>query len=227
MRDTSLNLIAITIFTLTLTTLTAPLFNISAAVPAGMVFVLLALATLDTFSLQGQGSTILVDWLAGTSGSRRDRVLHHEAGHFLIAHLLSVPIEGYALTAWEAFRQGQTAQGGVRFNDLELLEQLNNGVITGEAIDKYCKLWMAGIAAETLVYDNPKGGVEDRQKIRVLWTQLKRSPQEAPIKERWAILQAKTLIQQHWSAYEALVTAMAKGATVTECSIAIDENLIY
>lgn len=217
MRDTSLNLIAITIFTLTLTTLVAPLLEISATVPAGMVFVLLGLATLDTFSLQGQGATILVDWLAGASGSRRDRIVHHEAGHFLMAYLLGIPVEGYALTAWEAFRQGQKAQGGVRFNDVELMEQLNRGVISSEAIDKYCKVWMAGIAAEILVYDHALGGVGDRQNIRRLWTQLGRSPQDAQIKERWAILQAQTLLKQNWCTYEALVGAMAEGASVTEC----------
>ncbi|MGC9525442.1 MAG: ATP-dependent Zn protease [Limnospira sp.] len=217
MRETSLNLIAITIFTLTLTALLGPMFNLSAAIPAGMVFVLLGLATLDTFTLQGQGSTILVDWLAGTSGQTRDRILHHEAGHFLVAHLLGIPVEGYALTAWEAFRQGQTAQGGVRFDDRELMAQLRAGMLSGEAIDKYCKVWMAGIAAETLLYDHAEGGMEDRQKIAALWAQLGRSPREAQMKQRWATLQAKTLIETHRPAYDALVEAMAQRTPATEC----------
>lgn len=217
MRETSLNLIAITIFTLTMTALLGPMFDLSATIPAGMAFVLLGLATLDTFTLRGQGSTILVDWLAGTSGQTRDRILRHEAGHFLVAHLHGIPVEGYALTAWEAFRQGQTAQGGVRFDDRELMAQLQAGVLTGEAIDKYCQVWMAGVAAETLVYDRAEGGMEDRQKIAALWAQLGRSPQEAQMKQRWATWQAKTLIETHRQAYDALVDAMARRAPVAEC----------
>ncbi len=68
-----------------------------------------------------------------------------------------------------------------------------------------------------MVYDQALGGLSDRQNIRRLWTQLGRSPQDAEIKERWAILQAKTLLKQNWSALEALAAAMAEGASVAEC----------
>lgn len=113
-----------------------PLFNIPKAIPAIATFCLLGLATLDTFQWQGQGGTILLDLLAGSSRQKRDRILHHEAGHFLVAHLLGIPVTGYALKAWEAFKQGQSAQGGVRFEDEQLAYQLQNSILSAQLLDR-------------------------------------------------------------------------------------------
>lgn len=225
MSQTAINLIAITIFALTASSLLGPLFNLSPAVPAIATFVILGLATLDTLSWQGQGGTLLMDWLAAASPERRQRVLRHEAGHFLVAHLLGISVTGYALNAWEAFRQGQSAQGGVRFEDEELAEQLQQGVLSSQMLDRYCTVWMAGIAAENFVYGSAGGGAEDRQKLRAVLAQLRR-PEQAQLKERWACLQASTLIESHLPAYEALVAAMAQGLPVAECCRVIENNLI-
>jgi hypothetical protein len=225
MKQTSLNVIAISVFAITLSTLVGPLFNLPPAVPAIATFCLLGLATLDSFQWQGQGGTILLDLLAGSSKQRRDRILHHEAGHFLAAHLLGIPVTGYALNAWEAFRQGQSAQGGVRFEDEKLASQLQNGTISAQLLDQYCIVWMAGIVAENLVYGSAEGGAEDRSKISAIFTQLRRPSAEIKLKQNWGLLQAKTLIESHKSAYEALVQAMEKRATVAECCGIIQQNL--
>jgi hypothetical protein len=225
MRPITLNLIAITIFLMTLSVLLGPLINLSPTIPASAVFVLLVLGAVDTLGLQGQGSSILLDWLEGSSSQTRDtakatlreRIIHHEAGHFLVAYLMDIPVSGYALNAWEAFQQGQKAQGGVRFDDAELLKQLQQGQLSTQLIDRYCTVWMAGIAAEQWVYNQASGGSDDRQKIKLLWRQLQRSSNEAQIKERWGILQAKALIEKHQSAYEALVTALKQRTPIPEC----------
>ena len=83
MSKTALNVIAISIFTLTLTSLLGPLFNLSPAVPAIAVAGILGLGTLDTLSWQGQGATLFLDWLASFSAEHRARIIRHEAGHFL------------------------------------------------------------------------------------------------------------------------------------------------
>lgn len=225
MKQTSLNLIAISIFVVTMSALLGPLINLSPVVPASVTFFLLGLGTLDAFAFQSQGVTIFVDWLGGASSQTRDRILHHEAGHFLVACLMDIPISGYALNAWEAFKQGQTAQGGVRFNDQELWVQLQKGQISAQLLDRYCMVWMAGVAAEDFRYDHAVGGQEDRGKIRAVWTQLRRPLSEATLKERWATLQAKTLIENHQSAYEALVEAMAKRTPVEECYRMIENHV--
>jgi len=225
MKDTSLNIIAISIFAITVSILLGPLFNLPEAVPAIATFCLLGLATLDTFQWQGQGGTILVDLLGGSSKQKRDRILHHEAGHFLVAHLLGIPVTSYALNAWEAFKQGQTAQGGVRFEDKELASQLQSGNLSSQLLDQYCTVWMAGIVAENFVYGSALGGAEDRTKIRAILTQLRRPNSEIQLKQNWGSLRAKNLIETHKPAYEALVTAMEERATVTECCDIIQQNL--
>ena len=76
---------------------------------------------------------------------------------------------------------------------------------------------MAGAAAETLVYGNAEGGADDRQKLGAVLTPLGFSASAQEQKQRWAALQAKTLLDKNWSAYEALVCAMQKRASISEC----------
>lgn len=223
MSQTALNLIAITIFTLVMSSLLGPLVNLSPVVPAIAVFGLLGAATLDTLSWQGRGGTLLLDWLARFSPQHRERVIRHEAGHFLVAHLLNIPVTGYTLSAWEAFRQGQAGLGGVSFDSQELDAELEKGVLSVQLVDRYCTVWMAGMAAEKLVYGNAEGGADDRQKLRILWTQLKRPLSECETKERWAVLQARSLLEAHQSAYEELVTAMTQAESVAKCREVVEQ----
>ncbi len=225
MNQLSLNLVAIGIFTITMTSLLGPLINVSPLVPAIATAGILGLATLDTLSWQGQGSTLLLDWLAGFSAAHRDRVIRHEAGHFLVAHQLGIPATGYTLNAWDALKQGYPGQGGVRFDAQELDAAVQQGTLPGQLLDRYCTIWMAGIAAETLIYGNVEGGADDRQKLRGLLAQLGLPPTELEQKERWSLLRAKTLLQDHPAAYEALMTAMTEGAPVSECRQAIAQHL--
>lgn len=205
--------------------LLGPLLHISPVVPAIAVFGILSFATLDTLSWQGQAGTLLVDWFNQFSPRHRARVIRHEAGHFLAAHLLDIPVTGYTLSAWDAFRQGQPGLGGVSFGAEEFNAALERGVLSTQILDRYCTVLMAGIAAETLLGDNAEGGVDDRQTFRLLWAQFKRPAMEGEQKERWALFQAKTLIKTHESAYAALVAAMEQGASVERCREAIESHL--
>jgi len=224
MDQTALNLIAIGVFGMTLSALLGPMFNISPVIPAVTTLGVLSLATLDSFSFQGKGATLLLDWLAGTSSQHRDRILRHEAGHFLVAYTLGIPITGYTLTAWEAFKQGQPGLGGVTF-DTEVISPDTLDVRQLQlTVDRFCKVWMAGIAAETLVYGSAEGGAEDRQKLREVLASLGRQGSEFQQKERWAIRQAQTLIEENWASYEALMGAMEQRASVAECTQVIQQH---
>ena len=222
MSQTALNLIAISVFILTFSSLLGPLFNLSPIVPAITTFSLLGLATLDSFSLQGKGGSLLLDWLASTSPDHRIRIVRHEAGHFLVAHLLGVSVTGYALSAWEALKQKQPGQGGVSFDDQELASQLQLGTLSAQLLDRYCTIWMAGVAAEDLVYGQAEGGVDDQNKLRSVLTPLGFSGSAQQQKERWAALQARTILQENWHKYEALVRAMQQRAGLSECFSIID-----
>lgn len=224
MQQTALNLIAIGIFGMTLSALLGPMLNISPAIPAVTTLGVLSLATLDSFSFQGKGVTLLLDWLAGTRSEHRDRIVRHEAGHFLVAYFLGIPITGYTLTAWEAFKQGQPGLGGVTFDSQALSP---NALNTGEirlTLERFCTVWMAGIAAETLIYGSAEGGVEDRQKLRETLTSLGNPANEVLLKERWATRRAQTIIQEHEAAYEALVAAMEQRASLADCSQVIQQH---
>ncbi len=221
MSQTALNLVAIAIFLMTLSVLLGPLFNFSSTIPALATFTILGIAAFDSFRLQGKGGNILLDWIAGFSPEHRDRIVHHEAGHFLIAHLFDIPISGYTLSAWEAWKQGQPGQGGVTFNDDQLASQLEVGKISAQILDRYCTIWMAGIAAETLVFNNTEGGADDQNKLAGVLTNLGFAESARQQKQRFHALQAKTLLQENWSSYEALVKAMRQGASVADCQSAI------
>ncbi len=223
MNQIAINLIAITVFTLTFSSLLGPVFNLPPAIPALATFFIVGIATLDSFSWKGQGGTLLIDFLAGKSSQHRQRIIHHEAGHFLVAHLFGIPIENYALNAWEAFKQGQSAQGGVRFNDTQLTEQIQQGKISAQIIDRYCILWMAGVAAEILIYGKAEGGAEDRLKVKQILSQIG-LVSESNVKERWAYLQALNLIKTNQQAYKSLVEAMQENKPVEECCRLIEEQ---
>lgn len=221
MNQTTLNLTAITIFTLVMASLLGPFVHLSPAVPAIATFGILSFLTVDTLGLQGKAGTLVVDWFSQFSPAHRDRVIRHEAGHFLAAHLLEIPVTGYTLSAWEAFRQGQPGLGGVSFGSQELETAVQQGKLPVQLFDRYCTVLMAGIAAESLVYDAPEGGQDDRRAFRLLWSQTQRPIAEGEQKEKWAILQAKSLLQANWNAYEALVGAMEQRMSIEECERAI------
>jgi len=221
MSKTALNLIAISVFLMTLSVLLGPLFNVSPTIPALATFAVLGIVTFDNFSFQGKGGNLLLDWIAGFSNEHRERILHHEAGHFLVADLLNIPVIGYTLSAWEALKQKQPGLGGVSFDDGELASQLERGTIGAQILDRYCTIWMAGTVAETLVFKNAEGGADDQGKLAGVLTSLGFSGAARDQKQRLCALQAKTLLQENWTAYQALVNAMRQRASVAECQSAI------
>ena len=212
MNKTTFNLLAISIFLMT--------------IPAVATFTILGIATFDSWSLEGRGGTLFLDVIGRFSSEYRERVLHHEAGHFLAAHALGVPVTGYTLSAWEAFKQKQKGFAGVTFDDVELFSQFEKGAITSQILERYYTIWMAGIAAENLVYDNASGGVDDKSKLMGVLKSLGCSESLCNQKQRFSVLQAKTLLENNWSAYQALVDSMRERATVKECQdILIEQGM--
>ncbi|HLP91726.1 MAG TPA: ATP-dependent Zn protease [Nostocaceae cyanobacterium] len=221
MNQTAINLIAVSVFLMTVSVLLGPLVHISPALPAVATLAILGVATWDNFSFQGRGGTIVLDFLARFSKEYSDRIIHHEAGHFLVASLLDIPVTGYTLSAWEAWKQGQPGQGGVTFDDSELATQLPSGKISVQLVERYCTVWMAGIAAENLVFKSSEGGNDDKIKLMAVLQNLGLSESVCQQKLRFHLLQAKNLIESNWSSYQALVQAMQNRATLIECKEAI------
>ncbi|MEN8445588.1 MAG: hypothetical protein ABG776_11315, partial [Cyanobacteria bacterium J06555_13] len=101
--------------------------------------------------------------------------------------------------------------------------------LSTQQINRYCIIGMAGIAAETQTYGTAEGGQDDQAQLKALWQITQKANQSAKPAEtqlRWALLQAKTLLETQSAAYEALVSAMSKRASVAECQAQIEQHLI-
>ncbi|MGK7946611.1 MAG: hypothetical protein AB4058_19305 [Microcystaceae cyanobacterium] len=215
MQQTSLNLIAIAIFAMTLSALLSPMLNISPFIPAGATFGILGLLTVDTLSLENKGVNLLLDLFA--SSEQRQRVIHHEAGHFLAAYYLSIPITDYTLTAWENLKKRKQGQGGVEFDSELILSQSQNLQQFPLILERICTVLMAGIAAEKEIYSDVEGGMDDRQQLRQILSKAGVKDEEFSQKENWSLVQAKNLLKRHQSAYDALVEAMQQRLSVEDC----------
>ncbi len=228
-QDTGLNILAITIFTITLSVLIGPLFNLSPAIPATLTFVLLGLVTIDTLGWQNQGVNLLLDIFA--SQEQKERIVYHEAGHFLTAYLLEIPVTGYTLTAWETLKNKNSGSGGVIFAT-NILEQKKGDLREINLIvERLGIVLMAGIAAEKLIYNESEGGQEDQQKFAEIYANvgLKTSGitlSNLQMKQRQAVLRAKNLIEDNKQSYLALVEAMKERKSVQQCQDIIQSNLV-
>jgi hypothetical protein len=217
MNPTTLNLLALSVFAFTLLSLVGPLLNISPAAVAIALTGGAGVFALDRFSWQGKGANLLVDLFSGQNSEYRQRILHHEAGHFLAAHLLDIPVQSYTLSAWQGIKAGLPGLGGVvvDMGGLEKSEAIET--LSEQQLNRFCIVWMAGIAAETQTYGNAQGGDDDQAQLRRLWQLVTPSKAEADTQLRWALLQANTLLTNQSDAYEALVKAMANQETVADC----------
>ncbi len=225
MNQITLNLIAISIFSVTMLILLGPLLAISPEGLATVTAALMGIVTIDQLGWQGRGGRLLIDWVSQRSPEYCDRIIRHEAGHFLTAYLLGIPIDAYTLTAWEAVQSGVNGNGGVIFKTDDIDRAVEAGKISQQEIDRYCTVWMAGIAAEEIMYGSAQGGQDDRLKLNLLWQQINRPLAEVPLKQRWSMLQAKTLIEKEANAYGVLIDAMAERRPVSECCELIEQHL--
>lgn len=219
MQQTGLNILAVGIFAMTLSVLLGPFLHIPPLLPAATTLAVLGLVTVDTLGWQNRGMTLFLDLF--TSSEQRQRIVHHEAGHLLTAHHLGIPVKGYSLTAWQAFRKGYPGKGGVQFDTEILAEQMVKTSQFALILERFSTVWMAGIAAEMLIYGEAEGGNEDRQQLKMALNLAGIPQTRYAQQESWALLQAKNLIERHQSDYDHLVKAMEKGLSVEECYLSL------
>ncbi len=171
---------------------------------------LLVGTSLDNFFLQSRCTGLVLDTIARRDPAYAQRIICHEAGHFLVAQRLEIAVIGYSLSAWEAWQQGQTGQGGIAFAPPPSL-------ISGKLLQSYCAVWMAGIAAEQLIYGNSIGGQDDRQQLRSILKMAGCDAGSMVRAESAALLQAQEQLALHRPALEVLVQALQERRSVTAC----------
>lgn len=214
LQQVGINLAAVGTFAMTLSVLVGPLVGVPPAVPAVTVLGFLTVFAADSLAWNSRLTLLGLDTFAGKA--YRDRILHHEAGHFLVAHAFGLPVADYTLSAWEALQRGYPGVGGTVF-DVSPLAEAEKGI----AMERLSAVWMAGIAAENLVYGNAEGGSDDRASLKEALQIFGYTGAQATQKERLGQLKAKTLLEENREAYDALVKAMGDRASVEECLGAI------
>jgi hypothetical protein len=85
----------------------------------------------------------------------KKKIIFHEAGHFLLAYLLGIPVRGCVTNAWDAQKYPDIkGQAGTIFYDPRLAEELNTQKITRTSLDRMSVVIMAGIG--NVSNPNPK-----------------------------------------------------------------------
>lgn len=158
----------------------------------------------------------------------KKKIIYHEAGHFLLAYLLGIPVRGCVTNAWDARKYPDIkGQAGTIFYDPKLADELLNQKITRSSLDRMSVVIMGGIAAEAIRFGKAEGGAVDEQSlvgfltsIQPPWNNLRIQGQA-----RWAAMQAILLIREHEKSYDALCLALEEGKSVGDAILAIEENL--
>lgn len=145
----------------------------------------------------------------------KERVLKHEAAHFLVAYLVGVPVCSYSL---------DIGQEHTNLIDDKLQRRIYEGRLEAGELDKLAAVSMAGLAAEGLNYEEVMGQTADLVSLQRLINRSKPviSPEQQLNLTRWAVLYASSLIKSNSKAFDALVEAMRQGAPVDQCIAAIE-----
>ncbi|MCL7026004.1 hypothetical protein MKW94_017140 [Papaver nudicaule] len=180
---------------------------------------LLFLATVDSVTFSGGFSSLVIDTIGhAVSQKYRNRVVQHEAGHFLIAYLVGILPKGYTLTSLEAFKKegSLNVQAGTAFVDIEFREEM---------LDRFSCIALAGVATEYLLYGYSEGGLSDIYQLDSLLKSLGFTQKKADSQVRWAVLNTILLLRRHEKVRSKVAEAMSSRKSVAFCIDTI-ENAI-
>jgi len=144
----------------------------------------------------------------------RKKIIYHEAGHFLLAYLLGVPIQSCVTNARDAQKYKDIkGQAGTIFFDAKLADEMQKQRVTRSSLDRLSVIIMAGIAAEALAFGQAEGGAVDEQQLISFFTTIQPPWNLLRIQgqARWSVAQAVLLIKEHKASYDALVAALEQG----------------
>ncbi|CAL4963588.1 unnamed protein product [Urochloa decumbens] len=209
-------------------------FSISAALELSqlqilfLVLGLLSLWSVDFVYFGGGVRNLVLDTIGHYLSQRyHNRVIQHEAGHFLIAYLLGVLPKGYTITSLDTLvKQGSlNVQAGTAFVDTEFLEEMNTGKLSATMLNKFSCIALAGVATEYLLYGVAEGGLADINKLDGLLKSLGFTQKKADSQVRWAVLNTVLILRRHEKARSQLAEAMSSGKSVGTCIEVIEGNI--
>ncbi|XP_021894064.1 uncharacterized protein LOC110811800 isoform X1 [Carica papaya] len=187
---------------------------------------ILFLWTLDLVSFNGGVGSLVLDTIGHTFSQKyHDRVIQHEAGHFLIAYLVGILPKGYTLSSLEALKKegSLNVQAGTAFVDNEFLEEVNAGKVSATTLNRFSCIALAGVATEYLLFGYAEGGLDDINKFDILLKSLGFTQKKADSQVRWSVLNTILLLRRHQVARTKLAEAMSMGTSVGSCIDIIED----
>lgn len=156
-----------------------------------------------------------------------NRVIQHEAGHFLIAYLLGILPKGYALTSLETLKKegSLNVQAGTAFVDFEFMEEVNGGKVSATMLNRFSCIALAGVVTEYLLFGCAEGGLDDINKLDILLRSLGFTQRKADSQVRWSVLNTALILRRHEVARAKLAEAMSEGKSVGDCIDIIEKTI--
>ena len=103
----------------------------------------------------------------------KKKVICHEAGHFLIAYLLGIPIRACITSAWDVRKYPEIrGPAGTIFYDNRIADELKNKQVARSSLDRLSVAFMGGIAAEAVIFNMCEGGHADVQSLISLFVSI-------------------------------------------------------
>lgn len=199
--------------------------------PQQILFVSLGalfLWTLDLVSFNGGVGALVLDTIGHAFSQKyHNRVIQHEAGHFLIAYLLGILPKGYTLTSLDALKKegSLNIQAGTAFVDFEFIEEVNRGKVTATMLNRFSCIALAGVATEYLLFGYAEGGLTDINQLDALLKSLGFTQKKADSQVRWAVLNTILILRRHEKARAKLAEAMTQGKSVGVCIDTIEKSI--
>lgn len=157
------------------------------------------------------------------SPAYRARMLRHEAGHFMVGHLVGLPVVSFSANA-----ASSAVECGLPVYAQAEDEGTTNLLPQEDELNRFAVVSLAGIVAECLCFGQAEGGLADlsalnreQMRARVLGDDDERNEDERN-RVRWAAVQAYALLHGNGAAFERLVCAMSAGLTVAQCEAALE-----
>ncbi|MCX5931407.1 MAG: hypothetical protein NTW83_06170 [Cyanobacteria bacterium] len=122
----------------------------------------LAGLTVDSFRYGGRGGHLLAETLPGGLARLR-RIAIHEAGHALVAEQENLPVKQVLVGSLACLRAGIGASGSTEF------EPPQHAKLPPEDLRRWSRVLQAGMLAERLLYEQARGGADDRALLGRLW----------------------------------------------------------
>ena len=180
----------------------------------------ISIATLAIGSTAPGLLSFFIDKFSRVFPDYRERVRRHEAAHFLCGYLLGLPVTGYSLD----INSPHTS-----FAEADLQARLIEGFLDEAKTAKYAVLAMAGVAGEGRWSDEVIGQNADLNDLQRILNRCRTQPGDRKLSDadqqnftRWAVWTAARLLRDYPAEYEALQSAMERGAGLVDCIRAIE-----